>query len=69
MSHLLRCPAAVPALFSMGVEPGPAPRRGRGACRPWCDGSAMLILPTLVLATELPLMRGAAGLLRLALPH
>ena len=69
MSHLLRRPAMVPALFSAGFEPFPAPRRTRTATRLWNDGSAMMILPAVVLTTELPLMRGAADLLRLVLPH
>ena len=70
MSHLLRRPAAVPALFSPGVERERAPRpKRRRAARLWRDGSVVLICPALVLAAELPLIRGAAGLLRLALPH
>ena len=69
MSHLLRRPAAVPSLFSPCCEREPVRPRPSRASRPWSTVSAALMLPSVLLTVELPLLRGAAELLRLALPH
>lgn len=70
MSHLLRHPAAVPALFSPGVENERQPGRHRPpAARHLLDGATLLVCPALVLMAQGPLTLGAAELLRLALAH
>ena len=69
MSHPLRHPTAVPALFSQGAESDAAPRRRPSTARSPGAYRSVLFLPALLLTAELPLVRDAAAMLRLALPH